>query len=59
MEAELATMDGQIREMAAQMEPLKQAKTAAHAAHQARLFIVYFVLFGLLFFYFSVVFAHS
>lgn len=34
MSAELATMEGQIREIAAQVEPFKQAKEAAKKAHK-------------------------
>lgn len=33
---ELATMEGSIREMAAQVQPYKDAKEAAKKAHQVR-----------------------
>ena len=40
---ELATLEGRIREVTAQIEPVKEAKMAAHASHQARFILFYFV----------------
>lgn len=49
MTKELATMEGSIREMAAQVQPYKDAKEAAKKAHQVLCSILCIVLDSVLY----------